>query len=430
MVTSDNLENHLRQSIADFKDNYSQDLRNAHTQMIIKASAGDIKAKKYIKECLRQELIRINKKYKDKKIAQPLIDEVYANNWGLGILEKYDTDDIDELMINGTEISIEKGGVIIPLPERFESNEEALKVIRRVLEFDNNLDISAKNPKRQAERADGARITAAIPPIAKVPTLNIRKHESFVPTTDNLIAKGTIPKELVMSADVVIRGRANIAVIGEMGSGKTAFIRWLLGFIPEHQRIGILETTFELNPEKLYPDVTFVQMRENIFEDDQKLTDLFQLMLRQNVNRIMLGEVRSGQELYQYKYACNRGHSGGIMSGHYMDAESFLTDGADMIIEAGLGNDKKNAKDGLANTVDLVFRLIGLPNGSRVMASLEEIISHKDGHYVISPLWVYNYDENNPNQNGYHQKVNKISEKLQKKLNSYGVPMAEIERVV
>lgn len=424
------LEEYLRLTVTDFKSSYSQELRNMHTQMIITASQGDIKAKKYIKEFLRLELIRLDKKYKDKRLADPIIDNVYAENWGLGVLDKYDTSDIDELMIDGTKCFIEKAGVIIPIEEEFKTIEDSIKVIRRVLEFDNSLDISAKNPKKQAERADGARITAAIPPIAKVPTLNIRKHESFLPTTENLIKAGTIPKEIVPLIDLMIKGRANIAVIGEMGAGKTAFIRWLLGFIPANQRIGILETTFEINPEKLYPDVTFVQMRENEFEEGQKLTDLFQLMLRQNVKRIMLGEVRSGRELYQYKYACNRGHSGGIMSGHYMDAESFLTDGADMIIEAGLGNDKKNAKDGLANTVDLVFRLVGLPNGKRVLASIEEIVSTGDGEYTITKLWNYVYDENDPNSEGFHQKISDISTKLQRKLNSYGVPMNQIERVV
>lgn len=426
----ENLEEHLRFSVIDFKSSYSQDLRKLHTQMIIKASQGDTKAKSYIKEFLRLELIRLDKSYKDKVIANPIIDRVYANNWGLGVLDKYDTPDVDELMIDGKKCFIEKAGVIIPLDEEFDTEEDAVKVIRRVLEFDNSLDISSKNPKKQAERSDGARITAAIPPISKVPTLSIRKHESFLPTTENLINIGTIPEELVPLIDILIKGRANIAVIGEMGSGKTAFIRWLLSFIPKNQRIGILETTFEINPEKLYPDVTFVQLRENEFEEGQKLTDLFQLMLRLNVKRIMLGEVRSGRELYQYKYACNRGHSGGIMSGHYMDAESFLTDGADMIIEAGLGNDKKNAKDGLANTVDLVFRLIGLPNGKRVLASIEEILSTGKGEYSVSKIWDYIYDENNPDSNGYHKKQNDISTKLQKKLNSYGVPLQIIERVM
>lgn len=420
------LEENLRFSVLDFKPP-SQDLRDLHTQMIVKASQGDIKAKNYIKEFLRLELIRIDESYKEKSRADPIISKVYANSWGLGVLEKYDNPDVDELMIDGTRCFIEKAGVIIPLDEEFETQEDAIKVIRRVLEFDNSLDISIKNPKKQAIRSDGARITAAIPPMAKVPTLNIRKFESFLPTTENLINTGTIPKELVPLIDITIKGRANITVIGEMGAGKTAFIRWLLGFIPKNQRVGILETTFEINPEKLYPDVTFVQLKENEFEEGQKLTDLFQLMLRQNVKRMMLGEVRSGKELYQYKYACNRGHSGGIMSGHYMDAESFLTDGADMIIEAGLGSDKKNAKDGLAGTVDLVFRLVGLPTGKRVLASIEEIISTKEGNYSINKLWDYVYDENNPSK-GYHKKLNNISEKLQKKLNSYGVSISEIER--
>ena len=54
----------IRRNIIDFKDGYSDNLRRTHTKMIINASRGDIKAKRYLKECIRQELIRNDFKYK------------------------------------------------------------------------------------------------------------------------------------------------------------------------------------------------------------------------------------------------------------------------------------------------------------------------------------------------------------------------------
>lgn len=423
------LERHLVASVLESKSSYSKELKDLHTKMIISASHGDPKAKQYIKEFLRLELIRLDKNYKDKQLANPIIDEIFANNWGLGPLEKYDTKENDEIMIDGKKLSISRGGVIIPLDEELIDESEAIKIIRRVFAFDNSIDLSPKNPKKEGIRKDGARITAELPPLAKVPGLNIRIHESFTPTTENLIQKGTISPDLPALANILIKGRANIIVIGEMGAGKTAFIRWLLGFVQPRERVGLLETSFEVNPEKLYPDITFIQLQENLEGENQKLTDLFKFMLRKNIKRIMLGEVRTGEELHQYKYACNRGHSGAIMSGHYMDAESFLTDGADMLIEAKLGNDKASAKDGLAGTVDIVFRLVSLPSGQRVLASLEEIV-HDNGKYEIIPISKYIYDENNPSKGGYHKQLNPISIKLQNKLHSYGLPRNKIDSII
>ena len=427
-LQGESLKRYIKDRVIEFKDHHSQELRNAHTNMIMEASAGDRKAKLYIKECIRQELIRTNPKYKEDSEAKDIIDDIYATNWGLGILEKYDTDDVDELMIDGTRISIEKSGRVIDLPERFASEEEAINVIRRVLEFDNSIDISKKNPIRYAERKDGARITASIPPVSKTPYLNIRKFESFVPTTEKLLEVGTITPKMAEHIQMYVKGKANISIIGEMGSGKSTFAKWALGFIPKGERVGILETVFELNPEKLYPDLYFVQLREQE-QIDVKLTDLFKLSLRQNVKRVLLGEMRSGEEVFQYIYACTRGHSGSIGTSHSLTAMSLLDDYADMIVESGLSNNKEAMKERIAGAVDIVIKFRKLENGKRVCSSIEEVVRDSNGYRAV-PIFMYEYDEENPSVDGRHVEMNKISDSLKKKMNEYGIRQSEINKVL
>ncbi len=417
----------IRRNIIDFKDSFSDNLRKSHTKMIVDASRGDEKAKKYLKECIRQELIRIDSRYKDKDVADHIIIEIFSKYWGLGILEKYDKSDVDELMINGTRISIEKGGKIIDLPERFESEEEAIKVIRRVLEFDDGLDISRKNPVKYAERKDGSRITAAIPPMAKIPLLNIRKFDSFIPTTENLVASGTVTKRMLDVIDLLIRGKANISIIGEMGSGKTSFTNWAIGRLPVGERIGTLETVFELKTE-MYPSLYFVQLREQLQLNKGTLGDLFQLLLRQNVKRVLLGEMRSGSEVFQYIYACTRGHSGSFGTSHNINAEGMLDDYAAMMLEDGLGQDKETNKRRVAGAIDVVFKFRKLKSGKRICSSIEEIVKIDDS-YKISPLFIYQFDENNP-VDGEHVEVNELSKSLINKMNDYGMSMSDIEDVL
>lgn len=417
----------IRRNIIDFKDSFSDNLRKSHTKMIVDASRGDVKAKKYLKECIRQELIRIDIRYKNKKLAEPIILNIYAKYWGLGILEKYDIDEVDELMINGTRISIEKGGKIIDIPEKFESEEEAITVIRRVLEFDDGLDISRKNPVKYAERKDGSRITAAIPPMAKIPLLNIRKFDSFIPTTENLVASGTVTKRMLDVIDLLIKGKANISIIGEMGSGKTSFTNWAIGRLPVGERVGTLETVFELKTE-MYPHLYFVQLREQLHLNKGTLGDLFQLLLRQNVKRVLLGEMRSGSEVFQYIYACTRGHSGSFGTSHNINAEGMLDDYAAMMLEDGLGTDKETNKRRVAGAIDVVFKFRKLKSGKRICSSIEEIVK-KDDSYKIAPLFIYEFDENNP-VDGEHVEVNKVSKSLIDKMNDYGMPMSDIEDVL
>lgn len=417
----------IRDNIIDFKDNYPDKLRELHTKMIVESTKGNQKARNYLFECIRQELISISSDYKNKDLADPIILDIYSKYWGLSILEKYNTPDIDELMIDGTRISIEKKGILYDIPEKFNSNEEAEIVIRRVLEHDEGQDLSINNPIKLTKMKDGARVTASLGPISQHPELNIRKFDNFFPTTKNLISEGTITKRIANIVELFVEGKLNISVIGEMGSGKTIFLKWLLGFMPKGERIGILENEFELNPQILYPELYFVQLRENS-ELGIELTDLFKLMLRKNVKRIILGELRSGKEVYQFNYACSRGHSGSIATSHNMNADGLIDDYADMVIEEGLSNNKLAMKKRIASSVNIVIKFRKLNNGKRICASIEEIITSGDD-YKVSPIFLYEFDEENPS-NGKHIEKNKLSPASIKKMNDYGVPMSKIKDVL
>lgn len=417
----------IRNRVIDFNDSYSKEMKELHTKAIIAASAGDSQAKIYLKEMIRLRLIQYDRKYLDPLVADPLVDEIFGENWGLGKLEQYDKPDIDEVMVVGTSISYEKRGKIYKSPDSFESEEEVVNIIRRLLEYDNSVDISSTNPARSGERKNGDRVTAAIPPVAKYVTLNIRKFDSFVPKTEDLIKSGTITEEMVKTVDILIRGKANIKIVGEMGSGKSTFLKWAIGFCPEGERVGILETDFELNPDRWYPHLDFVQLRERV-QINKTLSNLFEVMLRQNLKRVILGEMRNGLEIYQFLYACTRGLSGSIGTSHSMSAENVLDDDAGMIVEANLSRDKQETKKDLASAIDIVMTFRKLPSGKRVCFKMEEVMKTEDG-YDIKTIYQYDYDENKL-EDGVHRQVNKVSDLLRSKLNAYGVTKSEINAVL
>lgn len=421
------LKKRVTSRVIDFDDSFSEEMKAMHTNIILSASSEDVRSKIYLKEMIRLRLIQQDLKYLDKKLADPLVEEIFGENWGIGVLEPYDLDHIDEIMVVGTTVSIEEKGKIRRLPVKFKSETELLNVMRRLQEYDNSADISATNPTKSWERRNGDRVTISIPPVAKYPTLNIRKFDSFLPVTSELISSGTINQEMVDYLDILIKGKANIKIIGEQGSGKSTFLKWALGFCQEGERVGSLETDFELNPEKLYPHIDFVQLRERK-QIGKTLSGLFEVMLRQNLKRIILGEMRNGLEVYQFLYACNRGMSGSIGTSHSMSAERAIDDDASMVVEANLSRDKEATKRDIANAVDIVLTFRKLPSGKRVCYTMEEVIA-KENNYEIRELFRYNYDETSL-ESGVHTKENEVSTELKKKLEAYGIEKNEIKRVL
>ncbi|MDD4805028.1 MAG: ATPase, T2SS/T4P/T4SS family [Candidatus Pacebacteria bacterium] len=402
------------------RDGFGSDSRE-HTEQLINCSRGDIQAKEYVKNLIVQEL-------SDEGIDdEELVKEIFAEKWGLGILEKYDRPDVDEIMVHGTRILLQIKGEPHEVEERFKDYDEVIAVMRRVLEFDRTKDLNIKNAMISARRKDGSRIQAVIPPVGKMPYLNIRKFESFMPTTENMLKTDTLTKEEIDVLSTLVKGRANIVVIGEMGSGKTTFLKWLIQFFPDNLIVGTLETTFELNLDKLYPDKYFVQLEERL--PDYPLAVEFAAMLRQNVDVILVGECRS-YEVNELIKAMSRGHSGSLGSAHSMGPIEVIDDFADMVLESGKSVDLGALKYRIARAVDLVVKFRKLPNRKRVMAGLYEIVAdEKSMSYSAVPLFEFELDEEDPKDNGRHVKRGTISDKLKYKLNSYGVSKSEIERV-
>lgn len=416
----DEINKQVKEAIVNRDGN--DEIKKAHTLMLTKASAGDKKAKEYVKDIIETVL----KEILQNEFEDYLVDEIYSKNWGLGILDKYDTPDVDEIMVHGKKILIQKKGEIIQVPETFSNYEEVISIIRRSLEFNKTQDINQVNCIVYAEREDGSRITATIPNVAKMPYLNIRKFDSFMPTTENMLLSQTITEEIAEVMRTLVYGRANIIVIGEMGSGKTTFLKWLLQFMPDNLVVGTMETTFELHLEKLYPDKHWVQLSE---QPGYAMQDLFSVMLRQNVDVMLVGESRS-YEVNELIKAMSRGHSGSIGTAHSIGAEEVVEDFADMVLESGKAVNLQALQYRIARSIDIVIKFRKLPNRRRVCAGIYELVTNReDMTYRSIPIFEFEIDEENPHDEGQHVRKNDISEKLRNKLNEYGVKKSEVDRI-
>lgn len=411
------------------KEFQTKELKEIHTQQLISCSAGDAGAIKYIKTVIKNILLDIDIEKED---IESLSNQIFAEKWGLGILEKYNRKDVDEIIVHGQKVLIKKQGEIIKVPEKFKDNKEVLSVMRRALEFDRTKDLNYNNAIIEAKRADGSRINEVIEPLGKYPYLNIRKFDSFFPSTENMLKYGTLNKEEVEVLSTLVKGRANILIVGEMESGKTTLINWLMQFIPPNLITGIMETKRELYPDILYPDKYWVQLEEVLPQYPMK--ELFKTMLRMSVDIMIVGESR-GDEINELIKAMSRGHSGSMSNIHSLDELSAIDDIADMMLESGKVADLKSIKYRAARAIDIIIKLRKLPSDSenkrrKVCAGIYEIIAERDEmKYHTVPLFEFEIDEENPADKGKHIRKNTISAELRKKLNSYGVKMSEIRKV-
>src|SRR5579864_5638688 len=166
------------------------------------------------------------------------------------------------------------------------------------------------NPVLNAQLPDGSRLAAVIPPVVRPsPALTIRKFTSRHYTVDDLINRGTLTRPLADFLAEQIRSGKTLLISGGTGTGKTTLLRILADFIPEQDRIVVIEDTSELHIQK--PNILAVECQTDTFKANISFDDLLKSALRWRPDRIILGEVR-GIEARTLLDSFNTGHVGSL----------------------------------------------------------------------------------------------------------------------
>ncbi|MBL7132264.1 MAG: CpaF family protein [Candidatus Omnitrophica bacterium] len=174
---------------------------------------------------------------------------------------------------------------------------------------------------------------------------------------------------------------ANILILGAPGSGKTTLMNALVSFIPDNERLVVIEDTLELNT-KLEDSWSRLECDEGI-----TLADLVKNSLRMRPERIIVGEVR-GSEAQDMMTAMN--------IGKYCMGTIHASSAREAIIR--LQNEPMNIPEMLVNLVDVFIttKKYQLKNSFfRVVDEVAETAGLEQKVVLLSPVWSYNYEKSN-----------------------------------
>jgi Flp pilus assembly CpaF family ATPase len=137
-------------------------------------------------------------------------------------------------------------------------------------------------------------------------TLSIRKFQNKRYNAQELVRIGMLSSDLLKELQEAILNRKNILISGGTGTGKTTLLNALTRFIPNEERLVVIEDTSEIQIDK--PNVVRLEAREQ--QPGLPAITISKLLrdaLRMRPDRIVLGEVR-GAEGFDLLQAMNTGH--------------------------------------------------------------------------------------------------------------------------
>ena len=276
-------------------------------------------SKEQLMECIEECILQFGKEhYIPLWKKEELRKELYNSFRGFDVLgQVLEDNSISEIMVNSyKEIFIEKGGTLYPYHKSFQSQKKLEDVVQQMVSMSNKR-VNEANPMVDFCLEDGSRVNIVLPPISiHGPTITIRKFSSEPFTMERLIDVGAITKEVYDFLEKLVKSKYNIFVSGGTGSGKTTFLRALCQWIPKQERVITIEDAPELLLSSL-DNVVSLLSRDSSVDGEYEITirDLIRCALRMRPNRIIVGEIRSGEALDMLQ-AMNTGHDGSLSKGY------------------------------------------------------------------------------------------------------------------
>ncbi|MCL6451431.1 MAG: CpaF family protein [Acetobacteraceae bacterium] len=303
-----------------------------------------------------------------------------------------DDPEVTEIMVNGPEqVYVERGGRISATGVRFRDEREILRLIDKIV-TPLGRRIDEANPMVDARLPDGSRVNAVIPPVAvKGPVVTIRKFARDLLEVEDLIRLGTLTAHMAQFLEACVRARLNIVVSGGTGSGKTTTLNVLSSFIPPDERIVTIEDAAELQLRQEH--VVSLETRPPNIEGRGEIPvrQLVRNALRMRPDRIVVGEVRSGEALDMLQ-AMNTGHDGSLSTAHANSPRDLLSRLETMVLMAGMELPVKAVREQIASALDLIIHQARLRDGSRRITHITEVAGMEGEVIQLQDIFVLHID--------------------------------------
>ncbi|MEX0829456.1 MAG: CpaF family protein [Nitrospirales bacterium] len=355
--------------------------------IVAKLDEGQLKGElsKLVSELLETESVPLSMREREELIA-----DIQHEVMGLGPLEPLVQDQsVNDILVNRCDqIYVERAGKLQLTDVKFRDEGHLRKIIEKIVSAVGRR-IDESSPMVDARLLDGSRVNAIIPPLAlDGSSLSIRKFSKDKLQISDLVEKRSLTPEIAELLRGIVEARLNVLISGGTGCGKTTILNILSGFIPSDERIVTIEDSAELQLRQDH--VVRLETRPPNVEGRGEVTqrELVKNCLRMRPDRIVMGEVRSGECLDMLQ-AMNTGHDGSLTTIHANTPRDCLTRVETLVAMAGLNLATKALRHYVSSAIDVILQMTRLSDGSRKLTSLSEIVGMEGETITLQEIFLF-----------------------------------------
>ncbi|MGN0506984.1 MAG: ATPase, T2SS/T4P/T4SS family [Lachnospiraceae bacterium] len=261
----------------------------------------------------------------------------------------------------------------------FGSEEELQRVLRNLMKDSGAGELTINHPMTVVDTPDGRRVTVARPPMTDGWVGLVRKFDTIRETTLESLYVGQPQGKLAAGLlRQLVRSGKNIAITGEMASGKTTLFRACLAETRKELNIRIIEAdSFELNVRQFLPMNNSLAMRVTAYTPAAEVL----AFARKTTGHVFgIGEVNS-PALANMAMDLSKIATQLFFSAHYLSTEDMISDFTNARLCIGGYTEEVLAEQEAVRTLGFDVHL-WTREGKRYIQYIHEVVPEARGYHI------------------------------------------------
>ena len=356
------------------------DIRNAHVHLRYDGDYVDML------ETLAQRCYEVlyGHDVADILIMDPDIDGVSG---GVGGRTRIEYNYLEELMCGGDDmlrapdsydvIYCVWAGRLIRMEFLSFGNEQTLeRVVKNIYRFNTKTFLSKKNPVLNASFRNNSRIVVSRPPVSDSWAFFVRKFASTNARSIESLITDDGSEMVIALLKAIVKAEVNFVVSGNTGGGKTTLVKSLVEYINPAYALRVIESSFELNINNLYPERNVHVMQER---GDFTLYDAIAASKKMDTDVLILGEVNEPKVAGAFIQVAQSGSRMAITTLHHETTAKLIDYLRNALVSEFGISDVRIAEKQVVDSVNFDIHMVHDVDGHHFIERITQIIPSEDG---------------------------------------------------
>lgn len=252
----------------------------------------------------------------------------------------------------------------------FGREEALIRVVKNIYRYNTRATLSKRNPVLNASLRNNSRIVVARPPVSDSWAFYVRKFASTdARKIESLIVDEGAEKVIELLKQIVT-SEMNFTISGNTGGGKTTLLKALVSYINPSYALRVIESSFELNINNLYPDRNVHVMQER---GDYTVYDCIAASKKMDTDVLILGEVNEPKIAGAFVQVAQSGSRMAITTLHHETTRKLIDYLRNALVECGL-TDVRIAERQVVELINFDVHMVHDVSGHHYIERITQIL--------------------------------------------------------